>query len=81
MQNSKKNLLNSKIEQNSSKVSVLRQTLLNERDLTEKLRLQRDIDSVLAQTVELEIQLSQVGQEEIKSIQDKLQGTTRFRKG
>lgn len=81
MQNNKKNLLNSKIEQNNSKVSVLRQALLKERDLTEKLRLQRDIDSVLAETVELEIDLSRVGQEEIKSIQDKLQGTARFRKG
>jgi hypothetical protein len=77
--NNKKRNITERITNLNQEINSISQQLIQQQDLDQKLALQQTIDSRRAQITELHVTLAVLDQQEIAAVQEKIQGTTRFR--
>lgn len=77
--NNKKRNITERITNLNQEINSISQQLIQQQDLDQKLALQQTIDSRRAQITELHVTLAGLDREEMTTIQEKIQGTTRFR--
>jgi hypothetical protein len=77
--NNKKRNITERITNLNQEINSISQQLIQQQDLDQKLALQQTIDSRRAQITELHVTLAGLDQQEIAAVQEKIQGTTRFR--